>query len=351
MIDVKDLYKYSKELDTLFVEDDNILREEFMVLLNTLYKNVDVAKNGIDGLDKFTHKKYHIIITDINMPQMNGIDMITKIRELNPEQKVVVISAHNESNTLISLIKAGVHNFLIKPIIQEDVIKALYSISRDAYIQQLNIDEVIDLHQEIVDTQKEIIFTMGAIGETRSKETGLHVKRVAEYSRLLALLYELGDEEAELLKMASPMHDIGKVGIPDNILHKPGKLNDEEWVIMKTHAMLGYEMLKNSSRPIMKTAAIVAKEHHEKWNGSGYPEGKSGEDIHIYGRITAIADVFDALGHDRSYKKAWKMDDILELFRKERGKHFDPILIDIFFANLDKFLKIKDEFKEHAEAV
>ena len=208
----------------------------------------------------------------------------------------------------------------------------------------IDLTEQIHLNREIVATQREVISTMGAIGETRSKETGDHVKRVAEYSKLLALKCGLSLKEAEEIKMASPMHDIGKVGIPDNILNKPGKLDFEEFEIMKTHAALGYEMLKASHQPLLKTAATISYEHHEKWDGSGYPRGLKGEEIHLHGRITAIADVFDALGHDRVYKKAWPLEEILNLFKEGRGKHFDPNLIDLFFSNLDEFLGIKEAF-------
>lgn len=214
-------------------------------------------------------------------------------------------------------------------------------------LQVMNdITEIIKLNEEIVNTQKEVVFTMGAIGETRSEETGFHVKRVAEYSYLLAKLYGLDEEECELLKQASPMHDIGKVAIPDSILNKPGKLSVQEFEIMKTHAELGYEMLKYSDRPILKASAEVASTHHEKYDGSGYPNGLKGEDIPIYGRITALADVFDALGNDRVYKKAWPLDEILELFKQERAKHFDPKLIDIFFDNLDEFLVIREIYSD-----
>jgi HD-GYP domain-containing protein (c-di-GMP phosphodiesterase class II) len=208
------------------------------------------------------------------------------------------------------------------------------------------IEEIKNLNNEIESTQKEVVFTMGAIGESRSKETGNHVKRVAEYSKLFALYYGLSKEEAELLKQASPMHDIGKVAIPDAILNKPGRFDENEREIMNTHAMLGYEMLKHSKRPILKAAAIVAKEHHEKWDGTGYPNGIKGENIHIYGRITALADVFDALGSDRVYKKAWDDERIFSLFKEERGKHFDPKLVDIFFENLDEFKKIREKLKD-----
>ena len=215
----------------------------------------------------------------------------------------------------------------------------------------IDITEQVHLNREIIATQKEVISTMGAIGETRSKETGDHVKRVAEYSKLLALKCGLPLKEAEEIKMASPMHDIGKVGIPDNILNKPGKLTEEEFEIMKTHAELGYEMLKGSNQALLKTASIISMEHHEKWDGSGYPRGLKGKEIHLYGRITAIADVFDALGHDRVYKKAWPLEKILDLFKEGQGKHFDPELIDLFMDNLDDFLAIKKSFDGNQEVV
>ena len=206
--------------------------------------------------------------------------------------------------------------------------------------------EITELNKEIEDTQREVIFTMGAIGESRSKETGNHVKRVAEYSRALALLYGMDEEEANLLKEASPMHDIGKVAIPDHILNKPARLTKEEFEIMKTHAQIGYDMLKHSNRPILKTAAIIAHQHHEKYDGSGYPQGLKGDEIHIYGQITAIVDVFDALGVDRVYKKAWSLDRIVALFQEEKGKHFNPELTQLFLDNLDIFLAIRDRYKD-----
>nr|WP_275900941.1 HD domain-containing phosphohydrolase [Paenibacillus periandrae] len=206
------------------------------------------------------------------------------------------------------------------------------------------------LSNEIEETQKEIIFTMGEIGESRSKETGNHVKRVAEYSYILAKQLGMSHEEAELLKIASPMHDIGKVAIPDSVLKKPGKLTDEEFDIMKAHTNIGYGLLKNSTRRILKTAAIVAHQHHEKWNGRGYPQGIQGEEIHIYGRITAIADVFDALGSERVYKQAWELDRILNLFKEERGQHFDPMVVDAFMAQLPEILKVRELYSDAALA-
>jgi response regulator RpfG family c-di-GMP phosphodiesterase len=202
------------------------------------------------------------------------------------------------------------------------------------------------LQQELETTQKEVIFTFAEAGELRSKETGNHVKRVAEYSALLGRLAGMSDQEAELVKLASPLHDIGKIAIPDAILLKPGKLDEKEWKIMKTHAALGYDIFKQSKRRILRAASVIAHEHHEKWAGGGYPRGLAGEDIHIYGRITAIADVFDALASDRCYKKAWEMDKILDLFRDERGKQFDPNLVDCFLKEFDSFLEIKKIYRD-----
>ena len=206
--------------------------------------------------------------------------------------------------------------------------------------------ESVQLHQEIEETQREIIFTMGEIGESRSKETGNHVKRVAEYSYILALGLGFSQEESDLIKMASPMHDIGKVAIPDSVLKKPGKLTEEEFAIMQSHTDIGYGLLKNSTRKILKTASILAYQHHEKWNGRGYPLGLKEEEIHIYGRITAIADVFDALGSERVYKSAWELDRILNLFQEERGQHFDPKVVDVFMEQLPKILKVRDEYSD-----
>ena len=260
----------------------------------------------------------------------------------------------NMENKLISEIEELKKNFanttdkLIKDIKRHDKI-----MSRSDKRQQYEYDELQNrlkeieaLSIEIEETQREVVFTMGAIGESRSKETGNHVKRVAEYSKLFALYYGLDSDEAEMLKQASPMHDIGKVAIPDIVLNKPGRFDAEERKIMDTHAEIGYNMLRHSNRPLLKAASIVAYEHHEKWDGTGYPRKMKGEEIHIYGRITAIADVFDALGSERCYKKAWDDERIFNLFKEEKGKHFDPKLIDIFFEHQHEFLEIREKLKD-----
>lgn len=206
--------------------------------------------------------------------------------------------------------------------------------------------ENVELNEEILDTQKEIIFTLGSTTEFRSKETGNHIIRVAELSKHLALLFGLAEEEAELLKLAAPLHDVGKIGIPDSILLKPGKLTDDEYEIMKTHTTIGFDLLKSSGRPIFKAAAQIAHEHQERWNGSGYPRGLKGDEIHINSRIISIVDVFDALASKRCYKDSWCEDDIVIFFKNERNKQFDPKLVDLFLNNFDNFMEIRDRFED-----
>lgn len=198
----------------------------------------------------------------------------------------------------------------------------------------------IYLGQEIIETQKEVVLTLGEVVETRLHEAANHVARVAEISYHLAKLWGMADEEAELMRLASPMHDLGKIGIPDNILLKPGLLTEEEMSIMRTHSAIGHRLLCKSERPILQTAAIIALQHHERWDGSGYPDRRSGEDIHIYGRITAVADVFDALLSRRCYKEPWDLHKVIELLKSERGKQFDPNLVDLLLSNIDLFTGI-----------
>lgn len=197
--------------------------------------------------------------------------------------------------------------------------------------------------QEIELAQKELIVTMGTLLETRSNETGNHVQRVCEYSALLAKLLGLDNKEQDLIFIAASMHDIGKVAIADNILHKPGKLSPSEYDTMQQHAEIGYQILKSSKRPIIQTAAEIARYHHEWWNGEGYPKQLKGEEIPLYARIVAIADVFDALGSERAYKQHWPLDDVFEYLKSGSGKQFDPKLIDLVVNNAESFLKIRNQ--------
>ncbi|MFP4477335.1 MAG: DUF3369 domain-containing protein [Desulfatibacillaceae bacterium] len=206
--------------------------------------------------------------------------------------------------------------------------------------------ENIYLNRELMETHREMIMTLGEVLENRSFEIRNHTRRVAEASYLLARLIGMEEPEAEILKLASPMHDLGKVGVPDAVLLKPGSLTAQEFEMIKAHTTTGWEILRNSTRDLNRAAAIVALQHHERWDGQGYPKGLAGEDIHIYGRITCITDVFDALTHRRVYKPAWDGQRVTELIREQRGKYFDPALVDVFLENLDAFFQINEQFPD-----
>lgn len=206
--------------------------------------------------------------------------------------------------------------------------------------------ENILLNREIVNTQKEVVFTLGEVVESRSKETASHVTRVGEMCYMLGKKIGLSAEDRELLRMAAPLHDVGKIGISDDVLLKPGKLTEEEYEQIKTHSLIGFEILKNSKREIIKTAALIAHQHHEKWDGTGYPDGLKGEEIHLFGRIVGLVDVFDALVHSRCYREAMDFNDVISIIEKERGKHFDPALVDVFLDSIGEVQDLLREFPD-----
>jgi len=207
-------------------------------------------------------------------------------------------------------------------------------------------NQLLAINRELSSTQKEIMITLSEVVEFRSKETALHVARVGEYARVLARARGLPPDEVEMIADAAPMHDIGKISISDNILNKPSGLSEDEMTVMRGHTMVGYGMLNKSERPLIRTAAVIALEHHEYWDGSGYPYSKTGEDISFAGRAVCLCDVFDALSSRRPYKDPWEMPRILEYLRAQQGKMFDPELVDSLFANLDDFLSIADSLRD-----
>ena len=334
----------------LIVDDTEINVNTLMDLLDEKY-DVVASLDGEGALEILEEEeRVDLILLDIMMPEMDGFEVCRRLKA-NPKTEaipVIFITAKTDDTSIEKAYEVGGVDYITKPFRAREVLSRInnhLALSeqnhRLEYMVKEKTQELLHLNQELEDTQREVVFTMGAIGERRSKETGNHVKRVALYSEILAKYYGLKESEVKILKEASPMHDIGKIAIPDAILNKPARLTKEEFEHMKEHAVLGYEMLKHSTRTLLKTASIVALEHHEKWNGTGYPKGLKGEEIHIYGRITALADVFDALGSERVYKKAWSDTDIFNHFREERGEHFDPQLVDIFFEHLEEFLEVR----------
>ncbi|NOQ31212.1 MAG: PAS domain S-box protein [Helicobacteraceae bacterium] len=348
--DVTELEEYKQllknELDTKnkSLEENIHYIEQYEDAINN---SIGILKTGLDHTIHYANDKF-CQLSGYTNEELVGTSCVDLRDDIHKDVKeCALIAGELQSNRAVSRVMTNIKKSGKKHYV--DTVFYPVSDVNGNIVENLqvmyDITETVELNEEIINTQKEVVFTMGAIGETRSKETGFHVKRVAEYSYLFATLYGLSKEDSELLKQASPMHDIGKVAIADSILNKPARLTTEEFEIMKTHAEVGYEMLKYSNRPILKASAQVAMTHHERYDGNGYPKGLKSNEIPIFGRITALADVFDALGHDRCYKKAWELPDILEFFKNEKGKHFDPELVDIFFNNLEQFLEIKEKFE------
>ena len=338
----------------LIVDDTETNIENLMLLLEDKY-DLLAATDGEEALELLEEEKVDIVLLDIMMPGIDGFEVCKRIKknEKMADIPVIFITAKTDEGSIEKAYEVGGVDYITKPFRAKEVLSRVanhLALSEQQhyleYMVDLKTKELKELNEELVNTQKEIIFTLGVVGEYRSKETGNHVKRVARYCEVLALGYGLSAAEAKMLREISPLHDIGKVAIPDEILNKPAPYTDEEMKAMKEHAILGYNMLKNSKRELLKNAAIVAYQHHEKWDGTGYPQGLKEEEIHIYGRITAVADVFDALGSERVYKKAWPDEKIFELFQEEKGKHFEPKLVDVFFENIDKFKEIRDELRD-----
>jgi putative two-component system response regulator len=340
----------------LIVDDTEVNINTLMELLDEKY-DILAALDGETALEIVEEEEnIDLILLDIMMPGIDGFEVCKRLKSKKNTRKIpiIFITAKTDDDSIEKAYELGGVDYIMKPFRAREILSRIANhlilFEHKKTLEQKVKEKTKKLHKlnkELEETQKEIIFTMGAVGEQRSKETGNHVKRVALYSELLARYYGLPEKEVQILRDASPMHDIGKVGIPDAILNKPAKFTPEEYEKMKKHSKIGYEILKYSNRLLLKTASIIALQHHEKWDGTGYPNQLKGEEIHIYGRITALADVFDALGSDRIYKKAWDDEKIFKLFREERGKHFDPKLIDIFFENLNEFLKIRNELKDN----
>lgn len=340
----------------LIVDDvvDNI-RVAMNILKEDNY-DLSFANDGTEALRLASEEPRHfdLILLDIMMPGVNGFEVCQKLKE-NPatrEIPVIFLTARVDVDSISQGFHIGGVDYITKPFHANELLARvkthleLYQARQLLQFHSIELKtkakfERVRLLTELEDSQKEMIFILTELMEATSDETGKHIRRVAECAALIAKYHPcLTEEDMEILYYASPMHDIGKMTIPVEILHKAGSYSEEEFNIMKQHTTNAYTLLSNSDRKLIKAAAIIAHEHHEKWNGKGYPRGLEGPNIHIYGRIVALTDVFDALTHKRHYKDAWGIDEAVNYIIEHRETQFDPQLVDIFQTHLDELIAI-----------
>lgn len=332
----------------LIVDDNSDNLDVLSGVLRPFYK-VKAAINGELALKVASAKnKPDIILLDIMMPGTDGYEVCRQLK-LNPSTAnipVIFVTAKTETKDEEAGFELGAVDYITKPI-SVPIVLARVRAQLALYNQQRELEVLVKQRtKELDDTRLEIIQRLGCAAEYKDNETGLHVIRMSWYSKFLAEQIQANDEWVELLYNAAPMHDIGKIAIPDRVLLKPGKLDKEEWTIMQTHVECGVEILGEHESDLMIMAREIALCHHEKYDGSGYPNGISGEDIPLSARIVAIADVFDALTSVRPYKSAWPVEKAIALLEEETGKHFDPVLVPEFIKCLPKVLEIKDKYMD-----
>jgi putative two-component system response regulator len=327
---------FSAERSRILVVDDEPANLKVMREVLAKTYRMSFAKSGDAALALIEKELPKLILLDIMMPNMSGFDVCKAVKSnpLTAHIPIIFVTALGDESDEFKGFELGAVDYITKPISP--------AIVRARVKTHLSLVQAEQLKQAHVD----LVQRLGRAAEYKDTDTGEHIIRMSQYSKILALALGVPELHAEQLRQAAPMHDIGKIGIPDAILLKPGSLTSEEFEQMKLHTVIGAQILSNSSSPLLQLAHKLAIEHHEKWDGTGYPNGLKGEEISIEGRIVAVADVFDALTSKRPYKDAWAVDETVEHIRKQSGKHFDPLLVDLFIDNIDKILEIKNSNNE-----
>ena len=344
------------QLKALSVDDEYLN----LVLIEEMGRKLglDIASftDPRDALEYLKHHPVDIIFADYMMPVMDGISLIKAAREYYPDIPIVMITAVTSDNELkLRALESGATDFLSKPLNLPEFsarVRNLIKLRQSQLLYKNWADvlrtEVEKATDDIKLREQETLKVLASAAEYKDPETGEHIIRVAHYSRIIAEELTEDEEMQQQIFRAAPLHDIGKIGVPETILLKPGKLTTPEYEEIKRHAEMGYEIMKNADSPYLKTGASIALTHHEKWDGSGYPRGLAGKDIPLCGRIVAISDVFDALTSVRPYKLPWSFDKAVDHLKSERGKHFDPDVVDAFRARIDEIREIHSTYSDSA---
>jgi putative two-component system response regulator len=342
--------------DVLIIDDSDINLTLIKALVLKLGEcNPILFDKPIAALEWCRSHVPDLVIVDYMMPDLDGLQFISAFRALHGRNEipVLMITANDQKEVRYNALLGGANDYLTKPIDRiEFSARARNMLSLRAGQKFLadraeHLAELVEERTaEIREREKELIFRISRAAEFRDPETGAHIQRMAHYSQIIARGLDLSVAQQKLILQAAPMHDVGKIGIPDYILLKPGKLTPEEFEVMKGHARIGYEMLKDSRSEIIQAGAEIAISHHEKYDGSGYPKGLKGKDIPLFGRIVAVADVFDALTSERPYKRAWALEDARKFLEDGRGQHFDPLCVEAFLAGWESALDIHHRFRD-----
>ena len=346
----------------LIIDDQSISRMILEELIRSIDKNIHVESfaDPVKALEWAKRNSHDLVITDYKMPVMDGVAFTQWLRQIPScmDVPIVIITCVDDKSVRYKALEAGATDFLSKPIDHYECRARCRNLLQLRQQQQIIKDRARWLEQEVYTKtkqlelrEKETLLRLAKAGEYRDEETGNHVIRMAEYAFLVADEMGLDRDTCNIIRHAAPMHDIGKIGVPDQVLLKPGKLSSTEWSVMQVHTRIGYEILRDSPSCFLKSGAIIALSHHERFDGRGYPNGAAGEAIPIEARTAAVADVFDALLSERPYKKAWSMDRTLEYMRQQRGFHFDPNCIDAFFSRLDQVMVIRHQFGDNNKVI
>jgi two-component system response regulator RpfG len=346
----------------LILDDQSISRMILEELIHSIDEGLRVESfaEPVAALEWAKNNTIDLVITDFKMPNMDGVEFTHWLRQIpsSIDVPVVIITCVDDKSVRYKALEAGATDFLSKPIDHYECRARCRNLLQLRQQQVIIKDRAHWLEQEVFAKthelelrEQETLLRLAKAGEYRDEETGNHVVRMAEYAYLIANELGLEEDTCMAIRHAAQMHDIGKIGVPDHVLLKPGKLTPDEWQLMQTHTRIGYEILRDSPSYYLQTGAVIALGHHERYDGGGYPDRIAGNDIPIEARVAAVADVFDALQSERPYKKGWPMDRTLEYMRCQRGLHFDPDCIDAFFVRMEQIMAIKNRFADDTSLV
>lgn len=341
----------------ILVVDDNPVNIAIVekILNHDGYRHIDAVTDPLQVARLYRDNHYDLILLDVHMPEMSGFDVMAQLVKDNPEDylPILILTADHSDETRNLCLSSGAKDFIGKPFDRVEVLLRVRNILEVRLLHKAVLNHNVLLEQKVRErtqqlyqAQVKLIECLGKAAEYRDNETGMHVIRMSHASAMLGKAMGLSESECEVILQASPMHDIGKIAIPDEVLLKPGHLKGQEWETMKTHAEVGAEILGDYDSQLMQVASLIARTHHERWDGGGYPQGLKGEEIPLYTRIVSVCDVFDALTSSRPYKNAWSVADAMAYLHENSGSHFDPRVVEHFVDIIEDVVSLRESYPD-----